>query len=259
MGSSCLRRPAPVPRMRVAATGGTATTVRRLGPLEQTHAWPQFLSDSRRFLFWVGGGPDTAGIYVGALDGSAPTRLTPSDSAGMYLIDGSGPAEGGWLLWGRAGTLVSHRLDLAKAALVGEPVTIADGMAVVGGAEIAVSVAATGLVAYRTGEGTQRQLSWFDRSGTARGTAGDPDGNDLCGPRVSPDGHRVIAARTVRGNTDGGCSTAPARAGSRSMRRSIDIPSGRPTALASCSTHSGRAQATCTGSARVALMWRSRS
>ena len=38
-------------------------------------------------------------------------------------------------------------------------------------------MAATGLVAYRTGAGSQRQLTWVDRSGTARGTVGDPDGN----------------------------------------------------------------------------------
>jgi len=40
----------------------------------------------------------------------------------------------------------------------------------------AVSVAATGLVAYRTGVATRRQLGWFDRLGTARGLVGDPDG-----------------------------------------------------------------------------------
>ena len=28
---------------------------------------------------------DTAGIYLGALDGGPPTRLTPADGAGAYL------------------------------------------------------------------------------------------------------------------------------------------------------------------------------
>ena len=84
-----------------------------------------FLPDGRRFLFYVRGAPDTAGIYLGALDGSAPTRLTPADSAGVYLPSG-------WLLWVRAGTLVAQRLDVAQAALTGEPVTLADGVAVDG-------------------------------------------------------------------------------------------------------------------------------
>ena len=139
---------------------------------------PHFLPDGRRFLFYVRGAPDTTGIYLGALDGSAPTRLTPADSAGVYL-----PA--GWLLWVRAGTLVAQRLDLAQAALTGEPVTLADGVAVDGFGRSAVSVAATGLVAYRTGAGSQRQLTWVDRSGTARGTVGDPDGTSLQSPRVT--------------------------------------------------------------------------
>ena len=51
----------------------------------------------------------------------------------------------GWLLWVRAGTLVAQRLNLDKATLTGEPVTVADGAG-------AVSAAATGLVAY-TGRG----------------------------------------------------------------------------------------------------------
>ena len=65
----------------------------------------------------------------------------------------------------------------------------------------AVSVAATGLVAYRTGGARQRQLAWFDRSGKALGTVGDPDPT-WGRPRVSPDGQRVVAARTIQGNQD---------------------------------------------------------
>jgi Tol biopolymer transport system component/predicted Ser/Thr protein kinase len=195
------------PLMRVSATGGAATAVTTLGPQQASHRFPHVLPDGRRFLFYVQGAPDTAGIYLGALDGSAPTRLTPADSAGVFLRSGPGPAEasgeGGWLLWVRAGTLVAQRLDVVQAALTGEPVTLADGVAVDGFTlRGAVSVAATGLLAYRTGAATQRQLAWFDRSGTARGTVGDPDGSNLFHPRVSPDGRRVVVTRTVLGNTD---------------------------------------------------------
>ena len=123
----------------------------------------------------------------------------------MFLPSGPGPAEAsrevGWLLWVRAGTLVAQRLQLAQAALTGEPVTLADGVAAEGFIHGAVSVAATGLVAYRTGGGSQRQLTWVDRSGAARGNVSDPDAT-LSTPRVSPDGRRVVAARAVQGNTD---------------------------------------------------------
>ena len=67
--------------MRVSATGGRPTAVTTLGPQQVGHRFPHFLPDGRRFLFYVRGAPDTAGIYLGALDGSAPTRLTPADSA----------------------------------------------------------------------------------------------------------------------------------------------------------------------------------
>ena len=202
--------------MRVAATGGAATAVTTLGPQRFGYLAPSFLPDSRRFLFYVRADPDTAGIYLGALDGGAPTRLTAADNAGVYLPAGPGPTgafrgvgtrpaealrEGGWLLWVREGTLVAQRLDVAQAGLTGEPVTLADGVAVDGNFLSAVSVAATGLVAYRTGAGSQRQLTWVDRSGTVRGTVGDPDAT-LLYPRVSPDGRRVVVRRTVQGNAD---------------------------------------------------------
>ena len=46
------------------------------------------------------------------------------------------------------------------------------------------------------------QLAWVDRSGTARGAVGGPDGTISRHPRVSPDGRRVVVTRTVQGNTD---------------------------------------------------------
>ena len=166
--------------MRVSATGGTAAAVTTLGPQQAAHRFPHFLPDGRRFLFNVRSASNTDTIYLGALDGSAPIRLTLADSRAVYLPSG-------WLLWVRAGALVAQRLDTAQATLAGEPVTLADGVAV-------VSVAATGLVAYRTAVGGRRQLAWFDRSGTARGVGGVPDGNDLQNPRVSHDGRRVVVS-----------------------------------------------------------------
>jgi len=191
--------------MRVPAAGGSAVAVTLFGPHQMGHRWPQWLPDGRRFLFYAGGLPDAAGIYLGALDGSAPKRLTLSESAGVYLPAGPGGAEAsrrrGWLLWVRAGALVAQKLDVEMAALTGEPVTLADGVDVDISERSAASVAATGLVAYRTGAARQRRLTWFDRSGTARGTVGATDAT-WGRPRVSPDGRRVAVGRTVQGNQD---------------------------------------------------------
>jgi Tol biopolymer transport system component len=186
------------PLMRVSATGGTVAAVTTLGPQQFNHRSPHLLPDGRRFLFYAGGSPDAAGIYLGALDGRAPIRLTAvergDDSAGVYLPTG-------WLLWVRAGTLVAQRLDLEKAMLTGEPVTLADGVHPTPLARSPISVAATGLVAYRTSGGDQRQLTWIDRSGVARGTIGDRDAT-LSTPRVAPDDRRVVVERTIQGNRD---------------------------------------------------------
>ena len=191
--------------MRVSATGGAVTAATTLGPGQLGHLGPQFLPDGRRFLFTAVGAPDASGIYLGTLDGSLPIRLTPGESAGMYLPEGprgDGPFRGsGWLLWARAGTLVAQRLDVATAALTGEPVTVADGIVVDLEGRSVGSVAATGLVAYRTAAGGQRQLTWVDRSGAPRGTIFDPDAT-LAYPNLSPDGRRVVVSRTVQGNFD---------------------------------------------------------
>ena len=62
--------------MRVSATGGTAAAVTTLGPQQAAHRFPHFLPDGRRFLFNVRSASNTDTIYLGALDGSAPIRLT---------------------------------------------------------------------------------------------------------------------------------------------------------------------------------------
>ena len=103
------------PLMRVPATGGNAVAVTALGPGQSNHRHPNLLPDGRHVLFFATGSPDTAGIYLGALDGTAPTRLTPAEGAGVFLSAAPGSAdarrddrarsaeprrasEGGWLL-----------------------------------------------------------------------------------------------------------------------------------------------------------------
>jgi Tol biopolymer transport system component len=183
------------PLMRVSASGGAAVAVTALGPQQAGHLGPHFLPDGRRFLFYTLGGPEDVGVYLGALDGSVSARLTPADGAGVYL-----PA--GWLLWAREGTLLAQRLDLAQPALTGGPLTVADGVTSDVNFRGAASVAATGLVAYRAGAGSRRQLTWVDRSGTPGGTFGDADSNGLLFAELAPDDRHVVVTRVVQGNFD---------------------------------------------------------
>jgi len=195
---------AVTPLFRVSATGGTAVPVPQRGLPSDGHSTPQFLPDGR-FLFFVRGGSDVQGIYLGALDGGAPKRLVAADAGGAYLpahapaAGASAIGEGGWLLWLRPGTatLVAQPLDLATATLVGEPVTLADGVATDSRLNMPAISVAPGLVAYRSGDGNARQLTWVDRSGIPRGVVGPRD-STLSNPSVSPEGQRVAVARVTQ-------------------------------------------------------------
>ena len=180
---------------RVSAAGGAPMPVRPLGA-EMGHYAPWFLPDGKRFLFTATGRPDAAGIYLGTLDGSPPTRLTRDVSPGLYLPRTSASLgavrDGGWLVWLRTDTLVAQRLDLATPALVGETLSVADDV------EFA-SLSSAGLMAYRTGAGSaQRQLAWFDARGSQLATVGEPGNLSAFG--LSPDGKNV--AMTVGGTSD---------------------------------------------------------
>jgi len=97
----------------------------------------------------------------------------------------------------RQGTLLARRFDAERGQLTGEPLTVADQVGL-----DAFSVSQTGVVAFRSATTVRRQLTWFDRSGKAVGTLGEPDDNDLLDPTISPDGRRVAVDRLVQGNRD---------------------------------------------------------
>jgi serine/threonine protein kinase len=182
------------PLMRVSATGGAVTAVTTLGS-HLGHSGPHFLPGGDRFLFFAQAGPDTVGVYLGALDDNAPKYLTRSDGHAEYL-----PA--GWLVWALEGTLFAQRLDVEERALVGEPLVLANNVRADFHLHNSLSVSATGLIAYRAGSGSQRQLVWVDRSGAALGTFGDPVNDTTSSLNVSPNGGMVVWSRTVQGNRD---------------------------------------------------------
>ena len=188
-GTILFPRQAAGPLWRIAASGGEPVALTRLDPPREVgHSDPQFLPDGRHFLFYAAGTPEAAGLYLGSLDGGAPTRLTVADSGGAFLPPDQ-------VVFVRRGTLVARRLDLARGALTGDPVTLADR---VGG----FAASGAGPVAYRAGGDASRQLTWFDRTGKAVGVAGAPDANGPGWPELSPDGRRVAMSRTVQDNLD---------------------------------------------------------
>jgi eukaryotic-like serine/threonine-protein kinase len=179
---------------RVPATGGAVTLASRLEPGQFVHNRPAFLPDGRRYLTHVGGTRDVAGIYLGDLSSGTAVRLSDVDASAVFHPSG-------WLLWSRDGALVAQRLDVEKAALTGEQMTLAEGVGVNEVGFPALSVSATGVIAYRAEAGWSRELTWFDRSGKPMGNVGEPD-HTYSNPRVSPDGRRVAVERRVRNDVD---------------------------------------------------------
>jgi dipeptidyl aminopeptidase/acylaminoacyl peptidase len=104
----------------------------------------------------------------------------------------------------REGNLFAQHFDLSKGELAGDPVAIADSVAIDRHFTAnAFSVSETGMIAFRTAGGTdRRQLAWFNRAGNEVGKAGAPDENELQNINLSPDGQRAAVQRTVQENLD---------------------------------------------------------
>jgi Tol biopolymer transport system component len=174
------------PIMRVSANGGAPVAVTKQSASTVSHRQPMFLPDGQHFLYLAAAG-SAPGVYLASLQGGAPTRLITGATAVACLPSG-------WLLKLSAGSLVAQKLDVDKGMLIGDPVTLATGVH-------AASASATGLIAFRSGGGGQRQLTWVNRSGAVLGTIGAPDAT-LFGPRVSPDGRQVAFSRISQGKQD---------------------------------------------------------
>ncbi len=181
---------------RVPASGGNAVAVTVLMAGQTTLRFPQFLPDGRHFLYFAQGTAETTGVYLASLDAPEGKRLTAADTAAGYLPTGG-------LLYVRQGTLIFQHFDTARGVLDGDPTTLADPVGFDAGFSIgAFSASATGMVAYRTGAATRRQLTWFDRMGRVAGTIGGADEYNLLYPELSLDGRRLGVSRTVQSNAD---------------------------------------------------------
>jgi len=188
---------------RVPASGGTLTPVTRLDTSrgENAHYWPDFLPGGRRFLFFVRSTRiENSGIYVGTLDGGDPIRVVSSLSSGLYAPPlGTRPA---CLLWVQNGDLLAQPFDAERAALSGQPSTIASGVRVLEAQRgILGSVSRNGVIAWATPRGVTTRVAWYGRDGR-RLEQVPVDLLESTQLTISPDGRRVAFTQPLNGTAD---------------------------------------------------------
>lgn len=135
------------------------------------------------------GGSEYRSVYVGQLDGTAATRvLTDADAGPSY-------AASGHLVYVRQTALYAQPFDPVRLTVTGDPFALAQQVAT-GPNMAAVSVSATGVIAYRTGTAVGRhRFIWVDRAGKEIGRVGDS--GFFIDPSVSPDGKHLALTASV--------------------------------------------------------------
>ncbi len=183
------------PLFRVSGSGGTPTPVTTLETAsgDVQHSFPFFLPDGRHFLYFVVGTQASRtvprGVYVGALDSTAPGKLIePGGSNAKYA--------NGYLIFLRNGALLAQPFDVDRLELGGSPASLVDHIETTGTSASdtagAFTVSETGVLAYQAGSVVHSQLTWFDRAGTRLGTLGDQA--DYVDVALSPDDTRVAVS-----------------------------------------------------------------
>ncbi len=175
------------PLFRVSAVGGTAEPASKLDSsrADNSHRWPSFLPDGKHFLFWARSshGSQESQLSVGELGSLQVKALAKSDSTAVYAS--------GHLLFMRDQSLMAQPFDLRRIELSGEPVPIAEHVAVNGAtARPLFSPSQTGALVYQGGETSGGwNLLWFDRAGKQTGAIAQVD--RYLTPTLSPDGNRL--------------------------------------------------------------------
>jgi serine/threonine protein kinase len=177
------------PLFRVSAAGGTPEPASKLdlSRADNSHRWPWFLPDGKHFLFWARssrGSPENE-LFVGELGSLQAKALAKAESTAVYAS--------GHLLFMRDQSLMAQPFDPRRIELSGEPVPIAEHVAVNGAtARPLFSASQTGTLIYQSGETSGGwNLLWFDRDGKQRGSIVQVD--RYLTPTLSPDGKRLAA------------------------------------------------------------------
>jgi len=184
---------------RVSAEGGDPRPLTELDPSvgDNSHRFPVFLPDGRRFLFLARRTSEQAtsanAVMVGSLDGGAPRELLQAPT--NVALSAS------HLLYMRETVLLARRLDVDALRFEGEPYPIAESVTIVPGAAYAVFAASRdGVLVFERGGGRGESLMWLDFEGKPLATIGEP--SVFYTPALSPDGTRIAVTREDPGGKE---------------------------------------------------------
>jgi Tol biopolymer transport system component len=173
----------------VPAAGGTPVVLSEHDSGENYRA-PWFLPDGRHYLYTLRKLMvfEQTRIYVDSIDAkrgvSTRKEVQAANSNAVYAS--------GYMLFVREGTLMAQPFDTSKLHTTGDPVPIVQQVDYFpGNSQGQFSASRNGTLVYVSGAtlGGKKQLTWFDRSGTSKGTVGKPA--DTNWVAISPDGTMV--------------------------------------------------------------------
>ena len=177
--------------LRVPAGGGepVVLTVPDRARGEEGHILPSALPGGRAVLFTIGAAePKNAQIALLDLETGKQTTVIRGGRDARYVASGH-------LVYLVDLALSAVPFDLARRAVVGDPVRVIDGVAAAPTSALNVAVTDAGMMVYlpRGGSaGSPRSLLWVDRQG--RETPIPAPARPYESPRLSPDGTRIAVS-----------------------------------------------------------------
>lgn len=174
---------------KVPVTGGTPVPVTRLNAQskENSHRWPQLVPGGPILYLARTTERASVGLYATRLDGQPAQFILPTSFSGIYASN--------HILFLRDQILMTQSFDAARLRLTGEPVPVAQQIAVSGNNSSALFTASNeGTLAYHSGPSeVATQFTWFDLDGQATGKVGPQAGR--LNIAISPNGQLAVEDR----------------------------------------------------------------
>jgi serine/threonine protein kinase/Tol biopolymer transport system component len=177
---------------KVPAGGGTPQESTKVKPGENSHRWPQLLSDGKALIFTVEmsastATPDADDIWVRNLNTGEDKLLVHGGTYGRYVPTGH-------LVFYRAGTIMAVPFDPQRLEVHGTPAPVVENVMATTGLTAGgqFSISNNGSMVYVEGAGQENAsltLTWVDRSGKETPLAAPP--KPYLRPRLSPTGRQL--------------------------------------------------------------------